>query len=108
MNGARCAGLDGKIGSLTPGKKADLILLRLDENPRTLTDETLSAILQGAQRSDVDTVIVNGVPRKRNGKLLSVDIKKVLWLADHSLDHLVDASTRFHESQLGQSTSVSA
>lgn len=70
INGARMAGLDAQIGSLTPGKQADIVLLRADDLAMfPVTDPVASVVMQGGVAS-VDTVLVAGRVVKRNGRLL--------------------------------------
>ena len=70
INGARMAGLDSQVGSLTPGKQADIVLLRADDLAMfPVTDPVASAVMQGGVAS-VDTVLVAGRIMKRDGRLL--------------------------------------
>jgi 5-methylthioadenosine/S-adenosylhomocysteine deaminase len=70
INGARMAGLDAQVGSLTPGKQADIVLLRADDLAMfPVTDPVASAVMQGGV-ANVDTVLVAGRIVKRNGRLL--------------------------------------
>ena len=74
INGARMAGLDKEIGSLTPGKQADIIMLRTDDLTMfPVTDPVASAVMQGGV-ANVDTVLVAGRVVKRNGKLRVADL----------------------------------
>jgi len=69
--GARALRLDHRIGSITPGKQADLILVRHDSPnvfPAVLGDPA-HAVLMYAEPSDIDTVVVGGRVLKRDGKL---------------------------------------
>ncbi len=76
IDGARVAGLDHRIGSLTPGKQADLILLRADDlNLLPVSDPVLSTVLQ-ANPGNVDTVLVAGRAAKRGGKLVYRDLAR--------------------------------
>lgn len=68
--GARAFGLDDRIGSLTPGKKADLILLRAGDLNLVPVNNPLYAIVEQAHGGNVDTVFIAGIARKRAGKLL--------------------------------------
>ncbi|HEV3011630.1 MAG TPA: amidohydrolase family protein [Burkholderiales bacterium] len=69
LGGARAMGLEDRIGSLTPGKKADLILLRAtDLNLHPVHDPTYA--IEMAHAGNVDTVMIDGVLRKQHGKLL--------------------------------------
>lgn len=70
INGARMAGLEDRIGSLTPGKQADILMVRTDDlNMFPVTDPVASLVMQ-AGVANVDTVLVAGRVVKRNGKLL--------------------------------------
>lgn len=70
INGARMAGIDARVGSLTPGKQADIVLLRADDLAMfPVTDPVVSVVMQGGVAS-VDTVLVAGRVVKRGGNLL--------------------------------------
>jgi cytosine/adenosine deaminase-related metal-dependent hydrolase len=85
IDGARALGLADRTGSLTPGKRADLILVRADDiNMAPMTDPT-RMIVQAAQPSNVDTVVVDGRILKRDGKLTGVDTKAVIAAAKSTL-----------------------
>jgi cytosine/adenosine deaminase-related metal-dependent hydrolase len=69
LGGARALGLENRIGSLAPGKKADLVMLRAtDLNLFPVHDPVLS-IVEQAHGGNVDTVMIDGVFRKRDGRL---------------------------------------
>lgn len=68
-NNARAMGLDSRIGSLTPGKQADLILLRRDNLHMVSAQDPVDAIVYYAQSDDVDTVMISGRVVKRNGRI---------------------------------------
>ena len=73
MGGARACGLDDRIGSLTPGKEADIVLLRADGLGMAGWDRgnpAATVVLQ-ASVAQVDTVLVAGRVVKRDGKLLT-------------------------------------
>ncbi|NLS00132.1 amidohydrolase family protein [Rhizobium sp. P38BS-XIX] len=92
INGARAAGLDGEIGSLTPGKQADIVMIRTGGIAVAPVTNAIGTIVQAVERSDVDTVMVAGEIRKRGGKLVGVDVDKVATEATASRDHLFQAS----------------
>jgi 5-methylthioadenosine/S-adenosylhomocysteine deaminase len=76
IDGARMAGLDDRVGSLTPGKQADIVLLRADGlNLHPVTDP-VRAIVTYAHAGNVDTVLVAGRAVKRDGKLLYSDLAR--------------------------------
>ncbi|MDP3494896.1 MAG: amidohydrolase family protein [Hyphomonadaceae bacterium] len=86
INGAKALGLDDKIGSLTPGKRADILLVRTDTlNMNPAPGLNPYRLLLSAQAEDVDTVIVDGKVVKFKGALTHIDAKKVIADAAASL-----------------------
>jgi cytosine/adenosine deaminase-related metal-dependent hydrolase len=85
INGARAMGLDDQIGSLTPGKRADLIMLRATDLNMVPFGEIDGAVVRSATLGNVDTVIADGRILKRGGKLLVVDTDEVVTDAGAAL-----------------------
>ena len=73
IGGAGAAGLDNRTGSITPGKEADIIMIRSDAVNMTPTLDPVNTVVMCANVGDVDTVLVAGEPVKRGGRLLGVD-----------------------------------
>lgn len=71
--GARAAGLDDVVGSITPGKQADLVLTRTDSPHMAAVADPVAALVLYAAASDVDTVLVAGGVRKEKGRLVDLD-----------------------------------
>ena len=92
VNGARAAGLESEIGALTPGKQADIIMVRTDGVAVFPVTNAIGTIVQAVERSDVDTVMVAGEIRKRAGQLVGVDVAKLHAEVNASRDHLLEAS----------------
>ncbi len=92
VNGARAAGLENSIGTLTPGKQADIIMVRTDGVAVFPVTNAIGTIVQAVERSDVDTVMVAGEIRKRAGKLVGVDVVRLAADATASRDFLLEAS----------------
>jgi cytosine/adenosine deaminase-related metal-dependent hydrolase len=92
VNGARAAGLETSIGTLTPGKQADIIILRTNGVAVFPVTNVIGTIVQAVERSDVDAVMVAGRLRKRSGKLIGVDIEKLTAEVIASRDYLLEAS----------------
>jgi cytosine/adenosine deaminase-related metal-dependent hydrolase len=90
--GARANRLDTKIGTLAPGKEADLIMLRTDAINVMPVNNVYGAIVLGMDTSNVDTVFIGGVPRKRNGRLVGVDLDRLRQDAERSRDEIVSAA----------------
>jgi cytosine/adenosine deaminase-related metal-dependent hydrolase len=89
LQGARACGLDDKIGSLTPGKEADLILLRTDALSLTPMNNPWGAVVYAAHPGNVDTVLVRGRVVKRDGKLADADAGRVRRLAMETQQYLL-------------------
>jgi len=88
IKSAQCIGLDRRIGSLSPGKQADVVLLRkTDINMRAAADP-MAAIVLHAGVSNVDTVIINGNIVKQDGKLTYRDLGRRLTELERSSDRL--------------------
>lgn len=88
IEGARACGLDAKTGSLTPGKDADIVLLRCDQpNLIPLNNPDASAVL-AATPANVDTVLVAGRIVKQHGALVDVDTDRIRSLAEAARDRL--------------------
>ncbi|MGD2102157.1 MAG: amidohydrolase family protein [Acidimicrobiia bacterium] len=92
IDGAKANGLDHKVGSLTPGKKADLVLLRTDRINVTPLNDPATAVVAGMDTANVDTVIIAGRVMKRAGRLEHVDWPAVRRAAEESRDYVVAKS----------------
>ena len=77
IEGARDLGFDAVTGSLTPGKRADLILIRTEAPNIAPIGDPYDALVQLAQPSNVDTVVVDGRILRRNGQFTALDHDKV-------------------------------
>jgi cytosine/adenosine deaminase-related metal-dependent hydrolase len=90
IEGARVCGLEDRTGSLTPGKQADVVMLRFDHtNAWPLMDPVSTAVLQADTRN-VDTVMVAGKVLKREGRLVGADLRQARELAEQSLEYLLE------------------
>ena len=77
LGGAAAIGLDGQIGALTIGRRADLIQVRLDAAHMTPTYNIISNLVYAANADDVDTVVVEGRVLMRKGRVLTLDIDQI-------------------------------
>jgi cytosine/adenosine deaminase-related metal-dependent hydrolase len=92
VEGAKANGLDASIGTLTPGKQADVILLRTDRMNVTPMNDPATAVVIGMDTSNVDTVLIAGRVMKRHGELQYVDWSAVRTTAAESRDAVVARS----------------
>ncbi|CAM9937622.1 unnamed protein product [Phaeothamnion confervicola] len=74
IDGARMMHLDHRIGSLTPGKAADVILVRATDLNMLAASNMAHAIVMYANPGNVDTVMIGGKLMKRDGKLLTANL----------------------------------
>jgi 5-methylthioadenosine/S-adenosylhomocysteine deaminase len=82
--GARAFGLSDQIGSIEPGKKADLVLVDLDTPLAMPVHRPASALVYNAGPRDVDTVIVDGIILMRGKQILCLDERALLAYARES------------------------
>jgi cytosine/adenosine deaminase-related metal-dependent hydrolase len=89
MGGARALGLDSLTGSLEPGKKADVVLIKNDASPAMFPIlNPYGHVVFQAQRADVHTVVVNGNVVKYDHRLVGSDIGKARRVVEETVEYL--------------------
>jgi cytosine/adenosine deaminase-related metal-dependent hydrolase len=89
IEGARCAGLESKVGTLTPGKEADIVLLTADRLNVWPLNNAPGAVVNVMNPSNVDTVFIAGKLKKWRGNLVGVDAARVLRVVEEARDTVV-------------------
>jgi cytosine/adenosine deaminase-related metal-dependent hydrolase len=92
MNGAKALRLDGKVGSLTVGKEADIIILDATRINVAPLNQVPGAVVSLMDRTNVETVIVAGKIRKWKGQLLNVDLPRLRQQLEASRDFVFNAA----------------
>lgn len=92
IGGARAVGMEDVIGSVTPGKRADLLIVRTDSARMTPVNDPVAALVLYANASDVDSVMVDGRFVKRGGKLVGVDWPSVRSELQKSTEAILERS----------------
>jgi cytosine/adenosine deaminase-related metal-dependent hydrolase len=92
IEGARANGLDGKIGTLTPGKEADIILLRTDRLNVMPFNNAVGAVVTNMGPQNVDTVLIAGKVIKRRGQMVGLDFARLQRLGDEARDRVYTAA----------------
>ena len=69
-------GLGDRIGSLTPGKRADIVLIRKGPFGDSVVDDACAHVLLQTSPRDIDTVLVDGEVRMKAGVLTGFDPEK--------------------------------
>jgi 5-methylthioadenosine/S-adenosylhomocysteine deaminase len=84
IDGARACALEDKVGSLTPGKQADIVLLKTNAINTAPMINPMGTIVVFSDTSNVDSVFVAGRAVKRGGELLDVDLERTFAQLDES------------------------
>lgn len=74
LQGAHTNGLAGVTGSLTPGKKADLLVIQVEDLNNMPLNDPIGTIVLGSDARNISAVLINGEPRKWDGQVLDVDL----------------------------------
>lgn len=74
LQGARTNGLAGVTGSLTPGKKADLLVIQAEDLNNMPLNDPIGTIVLGSDARNISAVLINGEPRKWGGEVLDIDL----------------------------------
>jgi 5-methylthioadenosine/S-adenosylhomocysteine deaminase len=82
IRGARALGMEKEIGSLEPGKRADMIVVRIDRAHGQPLYDAVSQMVYALKASDVRDVMVNGKPVVRDAKILTLNEAQVLAKAE--------------------------
>jgi 5-methylthioadenosine/S-adenosylhomocysteine deaminase len=88
VNGARNLKLGDTVGSLSPGKEADIIILDAEAINVAPLNHVPGAVVSLMERSNVETVIVAGKVRKWRGRLMDTDLAGLRRNLEESRDHL--------------------
>ena len=86
IGGARAAHLDGKIGTLSPGKEADIVMLAADRINVFPLNNVPGTVVTLMDTSNVETVFVAGRVVKWQGKLVGVDLNRLRRLIEKARD----------------------
>jgi cytosine/adenosine deaminase-related metal-dependent hydrolase len=94
IGGARANRLDHKIGTLTPGKEADMILLDTRQINLAPLNNATGAVVLGMNCCDVDSVLIAGKFVKRDGRLVGVNVDQLRHRAQVVHDALMARNGR--------------
>ena len=90
--GARAAWLGDRIGSITPGKRADVIMIRRDTWSMVPMNNPAGAVVESGHPGLVDTVFVDGRVVKEHGQLVDHDLASVRRLAEEARDRIMTSA----------------
>jgi 5-methylthioadenosine/S-adenosylhomocysteine deaminase len=92
LDGARDLGLDNVTGSITVGKRADLIMVRINDLNMIPCGDPVDVLVQSGLPQNVDTVIADGRILKRGGKLVAVDTREIAAEARDSVTRMLQTA----------------
>ncbi|MFJ5273320.1 amidohydrolase family protein [Streptomyces sp. NPDC088358] len=93
LQGARTNGLQGVTGSLTPGKKADLLVIQAEDLNNMPLNNPVATIVLGSDARNITAVLINGDARKWNGEVLDVDLPALRSQVHASREYVLNTST---------------
>jgi adenine deaminase len=89
--GSKALGLDGAIGSLEKGKKADIVLIKNDRSPVMFPIlNPYGHVAFQAQRGDVHSVVINGKLVKTDHELVGLDLRGAQRMVEQTVEYLID------------------
>lgn len=94
LQGARTNGLEDVTGSLSPGKQADIIVVRADDVNNMPLNDAVGTLVLGADARNIETVLVADQPRKIDGRLVDVDLDRLRDDVLRSRDEVAERSAR--------------
>jgi cytosine/adenosine deaminase-related metal-dependent hydrolase len=89
MSGARAVGLEDRVGSISVGKEADLLVIFAQGVNSIPAGNPVGVVVQGVDRADIRAVFVGGCLRKWDGEILGVDVGELRARAEASRDHVL-------------------
>jgi cytosine/adenosine deaminase-related metal-dependent hydrolase len=93
-DGARAAGVDGDVGTLEVGKRADLILIRTEATHLTPVVDPVKTVVLQAGAGDVEMVMVAGGVVKRDGKLVAADVQALQTRMQQTAERIVGSVSK--------------
>ncbi len=97
--GAEVLGIHEDVGSLEPGKKADVITFNMLNPYLTPTKDPLTSIVLYGSSGDIDTVIVDGRILKQEGALTTVNLGEALSTAQVRVEEIINRFFQEHPEQ---------
>ncbi|MEV0481704.1 amidohydrolase family protein [Streptomyces sp. NPDC050508] len=94
LQGARTNGLGDVTGSLTPGKKADLLVVQAEDLNNMPLNDPIGTLVLGSDARNITAVFVNGQPRKWDGRVLDVNLAELRAEVSASRDHVLNTPVK--------------
>lgn len=92
VEAARAVKVDHKVGRLTPGMDADVIIVSTAAVGMFPVNNPIGTLIYGTRASDVRDVFIRGSAVKRNGVLVGTDVSRLRRMADEARDRILDGT----------------
>lgn len=102
IGGARALGMETEIGSLTPGKRADIVIAAPDPIRTAPLGDAIAALVFYTDPADIETVFVAGRLRKSQGALVDVDLADVLAKAAAARERITSRAAALSRADLAE------
>ncbi|RLC68550.1 MAG: hypothetical protein DRH97_02800, partial [Chloroflexi bacterium] len=99
IGGAKTLGVDGEVGSLEVGKKADVITFDLMNPYITPTRDPITSVFLYGTPGDIDNVIVDGRFLKKDKVMTTINMAEALVAAQGTCDEIIDKFFQEHPDQ---------
>ncbi|HFE53201.1 MAG TPA: N-ethylammeline chlorohydrolase, partial [Bacteroidetes bacterium] len=90
IEGARALGLGDLVGSVEVGKKADVVVVRVNRVHQVPAASVYSQLVYASRASDVEAVLVGGQPLVLNGRLTNADEREIVRRAEEQVRRVVN------------------
>ncbi|WP_328931796.1 MULTISPECIES: amidohydrolase family protein [unclassified Streptomyces] len=94
LQGARTNGLGDVTGSLTVGKKADLLVVQAEDINNMPLNDPIGTLVSGSDARNITAVFVDGQPRKWDGQVLDVNLPQLRAEVGASRDHVLNTPSK--------------
>ncbi|WP_306371069.1 amidohydrolase family protein [Nocardiopsis sp. CC223A] len=94
LQGARTNGLGGVTGSITPGKRADLLVIGAEDLNNMPLNDPVGTVVLGSDSRNITAVLIDGVPRKWAGRVLDADTDGLRERVRESRDRILARAAR--------------
>lgn len=96
LQGSRTNSLAAVTGSLTPGEKADLLVIQAEDLNNMPLNDPIGTVVLGSDARNIRAVLINGEPRKWNGHVLDVDLSALRREVGASREYVLNTRLREH------------
>ena len=95
IEGAQSLNMGDQIGSITPGKNADMIMINMNAiNIGMFAEDPAHLIVEAVRPENIDTVVIDGRILKRNGRLTAINVTRIVNETTQSITEIVNRTKK--------------